>query len=245
MNCFYSIVGRSYEYWQQLYDEGTIEEHKTILQLTYLQYVFDQGMITHTKYLAHHTRISNQKYYQTCTNYKPQTLITFGRLLKMQSSKNKLDIYQPLKTDQYPDDKNNYIQNSVKNPSEDIELQNEAIYNINLGLKSINNQTKMLKKSRKRRKKKKKLNTNTHTNIINGFINTTNIEITKQIEDTSYMHSTKQIATPKFPVKIFVRQVNKNDQSEDTSKNTTKMKSLREIFSKLLKQFKQERGLQL
>lgn len=202
-------------------------------------------MITNTKYLAHHARISNQKYYQTCTNYKPTTLIDFGRLIKMQSLKSKLDIYQPLKTNQYPDDKNNYIQNSVKTPSKDIELQNEAIYNINLGLKSINNQTKMLKKSRKRRKKKKKLNTTIHANIANDFIDTTNIEIIKQIKDACYMHSTKQIVTPKIPVKIFVRQVNKIDQSEDTSKNSTKMKSAREIFSKLLKQFKQERKKQL
>lgn len=229
---------------QQLYDEETIEEHATKLQLTHLQYVFDQGMITHTKYLAHHTRISNQKYYQTCTNYKPRTLIDFGRLLKMQSSKSNLDIYQPLKTDQYPDDKNNDIQNSVKNPSKDIELQNEIIFNYNLGLININNQTKMLKKSRKRRKKKK-LNTTIHANIINDFINTTNIELIKQVEDSCYMHSTKQIVTPKVPVKIFVRQVNRNDQSEDTSKNSTKMKSAREIFSKLLKQFKQDRQLQL
>lgn len=202
-------------------------------------------MITQTKYLAHQARISNQKYYQTCTNYKPQTLIDFGRLLKMQSSKSKLDIYQPLKTDQYPDDKNNYILNSVKNPSKDVELQNEAIYNINLGLKSINNQTKALKKSRKRRKRKKKFNTNIHANIINDFTSTASIEAIKQIEDTCYMHSTKQIVTPKVPVKIFVRQANKNDQSKDTSENSTKMKSAREIFSKLLKQFKQERELQL
>jgi len=161
----------------------------------------------------------------------------FGGLLKKYSLKIKQEkLYQPLfNINKHLEEKNDIEQTNitcVTKTSENILQQNKANYDIitDKEVENINNPIKKQKKSRKRRKKKK------------------NVTISEVIDHSDFDSIKQQTAAPRHQVKIFTRTSIKKYASETIIKepiSSTKTKTLREIYSKILKQFKEEKKLLL
>lgn len=162
----------------------------------------------------------------------------FGGLLKKHGLKIKQEkLYQPLfKINQHLEEKNRVEQTTtecVTKTSENILQQSKANYDIitDKKVENINNPIKKPKKSRKRCKKKK------------------NCTVSEVIDDSDFGSIKQQTTTPKgSSVKIFTRTSIKKYASETIIKDTigsTKKKTLREIYSQILKQFKEEKELLL
>lgn len=223
-------MGKSFEYWKNLYDQGIFDKHVIYLRLVHLKYAVDQNLITNDEYCAHRLRIT-EKFSPSSTEYKTNTLMDFGKSLSMQNFVNEPEINQPLETD-HCIEKIYEEQKGIMNSFEKATQQNETIVNLNeyydnLDKKQKHNQTKITKKSKRKRKKKKKKNSNS--------------EIKDNVQDNTQIgNSTKQVVTSKDPVKIFVRQVNKQNLSTKKVNQGSTKRSIREIFSKILKQFKEE-----
>lgn len=246
-NYFCSVVGKSFEYWKKSYDDGTIEKNTINLQLVHLKNAIDQGFITMKEYFALRQRIT-VKYSRSCTDFKPCTLMDFGRMLRKNNLINNLETNQPIKiNDESKEKKNCHQQKHDLHVSENISEQNEGFENIHPGidkeLESTNN--KVPKTSKKRRKRKKKLKNNPYqtvnTDLINddvSCINSTHAKTIEVFEDKS-SESTVTVSGSKDPVKIFVRTNNKCRTVSNTSPSSPKM-TLRQLFSKLLKEYKQD-----
>lgn len=249
LNCFPSaIVGKSFEYWKNLLNKGVIDKHVIHLRLVHLKYAVDQNLISSDEYYAHCLCFTNE-FSPFSTEYKSCTLMDFGKALSAQGLANTLEINQPL--DRHSE-KIIEEQNSVANTFGKAGQQNETTVNLNeyhgnsdKGREN-NNQIRILKKSKRKRKMKRK-----QFNYTNINSNSCNTEIKDCVGDNCYSqigNSTKQIVTSKNSVKIFVRPVNKKYQSAKNVNqkplNISSKKSVREIFSKILKQFKEENKLQ-
>jgi len=211
-------VGKSFDYWKKINDDGLIKIYAIDLQLAHLKYAADQILITNEEYCAHRLRITDQ-----CIpsyEFKPCTLMDFGKSLKEHYLKKQQEINKLNKKYIYT------VKDNVINTSGNIIQQSNAIKGFNSMTEQENRQTK--KKKKNRRKKKK----------LNNSICDLNYDFT----DNDVI---KNIAIAKEPVKIFTRTKNKKYLSETINKEidiSTKM-SVREIFSKLLKQYKRERQL--
>lgn len=242
LNYFYSIVGKSFEYWKNVYDENTIDIHAINLRLAHLKYALDQNLITNEEYYIHRSRITDW-YSPSSTEYKPCTLTDFSNALKMHYLSGKLEMNQSLKNYQYSEK----VQKSILNPSENISKQNKTT--VDLKEHFQDKKQNISTKSKKKRTKKKKFNINSFNNANYDYTNINNNEEMEDVQDECYKqieYSTKQIVKrSNGSVKIFVRQTNKKYKSETVSKESlvSTKRTVRDIFSKILKDFKKERAL--
>lgn len=223
-------MGKSFRYWQHLYDEGIIESHVTNLRIQHLKYAFDHKLIKNNEYFRTHIPIT----YQCHIDYKPCSLMDFAKALKINKSTSQLEMVQSSKIGQHVE-----IICKVQKVSEDLEPC-QIIEENNI------NQTNTKKKSRKKRKKKKKsLYTLENTN---NDLNTEAIEHFKNQYLTNSENSPKQMTTSKHPVKVFVRRATKKYKSDTAGTEpliSSKKKTVRDVFSAILKQYKMERRNQL
>jgi len=232
-------VGKSFEYWKHLYDQGIIDHHVIHLRLNHLKYILDHNLITNKEYYEHRIDITDQ-YTPSYTDYKPYSLMSFGKAL---STHNLMD---NLERNKHSEDLNCKVQKSIINISGDINQQNYAIvdvqdYYLNAEQEN-NNKTEMPIKSRKKRKRKKKFNDSKniyHTNTLKTVI-------TEPFKDEWDENMKNSIVKSKNSVKIFNRQMNNKVKSHINRKESlvSTQRSLRNILSKMLKQFKNERQLQ-
>lgn len=239
-------MGKSFEYWQHLYDQGTIESHVNNLRLQHLKYAVDHNLITYEEYYGTHVPTTSQ-----CQiNYKPCSLIDFCKALKKHNT-SKLEIINLPKIDQYSEKICETEQNII-NISQNSNQHQDAIENVHESYSIIKEmgtieQTEIKKKSKKKRKKKSKYSSeNLNKNSMTEVIEHVNDEYQKINEISS--KQPKQFIVSKQPVKIFVRQANKKSKNETVGTQSlisTKKKTVREIFSNILKQFKMERQKQL
>lgn len=238
-----SIVGKSFEYWQNVYDQGIIDLHTIHLRLNHLTYALNHNLITNEEYYKYRLSITNQ-YNPSYTDYKPCSLMDFCKTLKRHNLMDNLEKNKPLITSKHSEELICKVQNSIINNFEDINQQNrEKVivheYNLSKEQENNNDHTEMPKKSRKkRRKRKKKINNNNCKNIDHSktaVINNSKDECDKIIKNS--------IVTPKKTVKIFIRKMNKKDKSQIDGKKSlvSTQRSVRDMFSKMLKQFKKER----
>lgn len=173
----------------------------------------------------------------------------FGKALKTQSSTSELKFNQSLKSNQFLE-KERYIRHEI-NSCENNEQNKAIVDNLNKYYldkeQESDNQNEITKKSRKKRKKKKNVDNYTCNNINNDYVNIKEIELLENVKFHKKIDNfTKQIITPKDRVKIFVRQINKKYKTDTVNTNSlvSTKKSLRDIFSQILKKFKEERRLQ-
>jgi len=240
-----AILGKSFEYWKNLQDKGVIDKHVIHLRLVHLKYAVDQNLISIDEYYVHRLSITD-KFSPSSAEYRSCTLMDFGKALNARGLATGLELNQPLDRQKILDERKN-----VASTFEKVCRRNETAVNLKCNPdkgQESNNQIRTSKKSKRKRKKKRKRINNYCTNINNDSNNT---EINHCVRDKCYSHvgnSTKQIIMSKDPVKIFVRPVNKKYQSaENTNQkplNISSKRSVREIFSKILKQFKEEKKLQ-
>lgn len=206
-----------------------------------MKYAVDHNLITKEEYHEHHKCILNQ-FRPAYRIYKQYTLMDFGKSLKTHST-SELKINQSLKSNKFLEKEKCEGPNIIS--YENINQQNKIInnnfneYYLDKNLES-ESENEISKKSRKKRKKKKKLNNYTYENNIET-------EIIKNAECHNEIHNfTNKVIMPKKSVKIFVRKNNKKYITGIISKNSlvSTKKSIRSIFSQLLKKFKEERRLQ-
>lgn len=230
-------MGKSFQYWQCLYDEGIIESHVINLRLQHLKYAFDGKLITDKEYETH-IHMANQCHIK----YKPCSLMDFTKALKIHNITNQLEIIQSSKIDQHLE-KMCTIQKTIKVIPENINQLHKASKPFPIIEEETNiYQTNTKKKSRKKRKKKKK-SIYALENIINNS-NNEKIEIFKDEYLINSEKSTKQNLASKHPVKVFVRRGNKKFKSDTVCSEpliSSKQKTVRDVFSAILKQYKMER----
>uniref|UniRef100_A0A2S2PQ15 Uncharacterized protein n=1 Tax=Schizaphis graminum TaxID=13262 RepID=A0A2S2PQ15_SCHGA len=235
-----SIVGKSFEYWKNIYDQGIIDLHAVHLQLNHLTYALNHNLITNEEYYKYRLSITDQ-YKSSFTDYKPCSLMNFCKALKKHTLMNNIEINKPLIIDKHSEEIICEVQNSIINNSENINQQNREMVNIheyNLSKEQENNndQIEIPKKSRKKRKRKKK-NNNDWKNIdhSNTVVTNNSDECDKKMKNS--------IITSKKTVKIFFRKMNNKDKSQIDQRKSlvSTQRSVRDMFSKLLKQFKKER----
>lgn len=166
----------------------------------------------------------------------------FGKSLKTHNSINELKFNQSLKNPKILDtEKCRAHVKTYENIQQNKTTVNNLNECINKDLKS-ESENELPKKCRKKRKKKKRLNNYTNKNISYDYQNNMeNVEFHKEI-----VNITKEVVVPKNSVKIFVRKNNKKYLTDtiSTSSLISTKKSLRSIFSQILKKFKEERRLQ-
>jgi hypothetical protein len=236
LQLFCSIVSKSVEYWQNLYDKGIIEEHAFYLRLNNLKYAVDKNLITSEEYYIHSSRY--KLYRPSYINYKPYSLLDFSKRLKS-CSINHQKIDQSIQLIQYDEKKTFKAKKNIEN----INLQHKTTLDLNKLYKHIeqeSNQLKVDKKSKRKRKKKNNLNGNSY------YRNTVRTDITENndYELKQNENSVKQnLEKSKNAVKIFVRKINKEHKNETVNKisNISTKKSVREVFSRIVKQLKMER----
>lgn len=241
-----SIVGKSFEYWRNVYEQGLIDRHTIHLRLSHLNYALNHNFITNEEYYVHQLNITDQ-YNPSYTDYKQCSLMNFCRLLKTYNlPDNNLEINKPLILDEHSEEFFCQIQKSIKNNSENINEQNGVIvdvqeYCLNKKQENKNDQTIKPKKSKKR-KRKKKFNNNDCTNIDHTNMSSINV-VTDNFEDECDEKMKNSNVTSKNAVKIFIRQINNKDRSQIDRKKSfvSTQRSARHMFSKMLKQFKKER----
>lgn len=164
----------------------------------------------------------------------------------MQNSSGKLEINQSLKNYQY----SKKVQKSILNPSENINEKNKTTMDLKEHCQNKKHsniiQTKISTKSKKKRKKKKKIYINSSKNA-DDYTNINNNEEMEDVQDECYkqIENSQIVKRSNSSVKIFVRQMNKkykNETVDEESLVSTK-RTMRDIFSKILKDFKKERAL--
>lgn len=229
-------MGKKFQYWQRLYDEGIIENHVTNLRLQHFEYAFDQKLITDTGY-GRHLPTTNQCH----INYKPCSLMDLTKALKTHNLTSQIEIIQSSKLNQHLE-KMCEIQRTIQIIPKNINQQHKATEPYLITEEESNiNQTNPKKKSRKKHKKKKKLICTLRN------INNSNNESIKHFKDeylTNSEKSPKQNLAAKPPVKVFVRQANKKYKSDTVCTEPhipSKKKTVRDVFSAILKQYKLER----
>lgn len=239
-------MGKSFEYWKNLYDEGIIDRHAIHLRLNHLKYAFDHNLITKKEYYELRLNITDQCS-PSYTDYKPCSLLDFSKALNSRSLTDKFEKNKPLIIDKHSEELICKVQKNIINTSGNINQQNGLVvdvYEHNLDKeKGINNDIiKMQKKSRKKRKRKKKFKNN---DCILDYNNTSKTVVTEFCDEKMENSSKNKNYSSKNSVKIYVRQMNNNHKSKISSKESliSTEKSLKNIFSKMLKQFKKERQL--
>jgi len=232
-------VGKSFEYWKNLYDQDIIDHHAIHLRFNHLKYALNHNLITSEEYHVHHSDITNQ-YNPSYTDYKPCSLINFCKALKTHNLTDNLKI-----------NKNSeklicQVKKCIVNTSENINQQNKELDNVHenyLNTKQENNNdiTEMPKKSKKKRKRKKKYNNNDCISIEHTSTSKTLVKDNNKDECDEKMR--KSIVTPKNTVKIFIRQIKNKDKSQIAKKESfiSNQRSARDMFSKMLKKIKKER----
>ncbi|XP_025191419.1 putative uncharacterized protein DDB_G0282499 [Melanaphis sacchari] len=236
-----SIVGKSFDYWKNIYNQGIIDLHAIHLRLNHLTYALNRNLITNEEYFKYRLNLTDD-YIPSNMDYKPCSLMDFSKALKRHHLMDNLERNKPLIIDKQSKELTYKVQNNIINNFENINQQNKKIvgvheYNLNKEQESNNDQTEMPKKSRKKRKRKKK-NNNDFKNI-NHFktviINNTKDECNKKMKNS--------IVTSKKAVQIFIRKTNNQDKSQIDRKKSlvSTHRSVRDMFSEILKQFKKER----
>lgn len=169
-------------------------------------------------------------HYRPCEiQYKPRTLMDFCKVLK---TSNKL--FKPHINCENSSSKNEIVivQSSVMHASEHKNQHNESITNLPnyYQVKESEGQTKK-PKTLKKKKKRKKLNI--HVNNDSNYMKNRVDEV--QLHEINYDVESKS----KDSVKIFVRKMDKIYNNEMVQNKSTKM-SVRDVFSKILKQYKEK-----
>jgi len=236
-------VGKSFEYWKNLYDQGIIEHHAIHLRFNHLKYALNHNLISNEEYNVHHLDITNQ-YNPSYTDYKPCSLINFCKALKTHNLSDNIKMNKPLITNKHSKELISQVQKYIVNTSENHQ-QTGALGNVHeyyLKKKQENNDvTEIPKKSRKKRKRKKKYNNNDCKSIEHS--STSNTLVTDNFKDECDEKMRNSTDTPKNTVKIFIRQTNNKNKIQITKKESliSNQRSARDMFSKMLKKIKNER----
>lgn len=198
-------------------------------------------MITSEEYYIHRSRY--KPYKPSYIDDKPYSLLDFSKRLKS-SSINHQKIDQSIQHIQYDEKKPYKAKSNFVNISKNINLQNKTTIDLNTFYKHKEqkiNQLKVFKKSKRKRKKKNNLNGNIN------YKNTVTTEVTENNDSEYYKknenYSKQNMEKSKNDVKIFVRKMNKNE-TVNKKFNSSSKKSVREVFSRIVKQLKMERELQ-
>ncbi|CAI6361709.1 unnamed protein product [Macrosiphum euphorbiae] len=240
-----SIVGKSFEYWKNLYDQGIIDRHAIQLRFNHLKYALNHKFITNEEYDAHQLEITNQ-YDPSFTDYKPCSLMNFCKVLKTHNLTDNVKINKPLIIDKHCEELTYQLQKCIINTSENINQQNgelvkEHEYYLNEEQENNNNLTEIPKKPKKKRKRKKKFNNSVCKSI--DHTNTSKTLLTDNFKDEYNDKLGNSIVKSKNTVKIFIRQMNNKDKSQIDRKESivSNQRSARDMFSKMLKKLKKER----
>lgn len=206
-----------------------------------LKYAVDKNLITSETYNVHRTRYKS--YRLSYIDYKPCSLMGFSKRLKSCSNDHQ-NIDQSFLLDQYTENKKFKTKKSIINISENNNVQKETAIDLNeyfIHKEQESNQIEVHKKSKKKRRKKKKLNGSIYYKNTEETVNIDN-EYHKKIEDSSIQN----MAASENAVKIFVRNINKKYKNETVHNNSdvSTKKSVRAIFSRIVKQLKIDRQLQ-
>jgi len=238
-------VGKSFEYWKNLYDKGIIDRHAIQLRLNHLKYALNHKFITNEEYDAHQLEITDQ-YDPSYTNYKPCSLMNFCKALKTHNLKDNIKINKPLIIDKHSEELSYQVQQCFINTPGNINHENGELvkvhdYYLNEEQENNNSLTKMPKKSRKKRKRKKKFNNNYCKNI--DHTDSSKTSVANNFKDECDEQLGNSIVKSKNTVKIFIRQMNNKDKSQIDTKESfvSNQRSARDMFSKMLKKFKMER----
>lgn len=126
------------------------------------------------------------------------------------------------------------VQSSVMDVSANEDQQKQSVINLQkyYRIKESEGQTKKQKKSKKK-KKRKKLNTILINN--DNYVNYTKNEVEVEL----YEKNNYTVSKSKESVKIFIRQA--KTYNNETIHNESTKKSVRDVFSKILKQYKQKK----
>jgi len=242
-------VGKSFEYWKNVYDQGIIDRLAIQLRLNHLKYALNHNFITNEEYDAHQLEITSEitnQYNPSYTDYKPCSLMNFCKALKTHNLTDNVKINKPLIIDKHSDELTYQVQQCIINTSENINQQNGELvavheYYLNEEQENNNNLTEMPKKSRKKRKRKKKFNNNDCKSI--NHTNTSKTLVADNFEDECDKNLDNSLVKSKNTVKIFIRQMNNKDKSQVDRKESfvSNQKSARDMFSKMLREFKKER----
>lgn len=236
---FFFSIGKNFDHWQILYTKAIDEKHANYLQLSLLKYAINRRFITNEQYtnIANYTCITELDD-QSYSNYDPHTvtdLTGFFKicgLIRKQDKLNQqvLDIHHNLGSKTSVEQTNTtHVTITPKNIQQ---RNNDLSHEINTDKEeeNINNAVKKPKKSRKRRKKKK-------SSIGSEAIEHSDLDYIKQ-----------QIAAPRVQVKVFTRNSIKKYECKNVINDplsSSENKSLREIYRKMLKQFKDKKKIQL
>jgi len=236
-------VGKSFEYWKNLYDQGIIDRHAIQLRLNHLKYALNHKFITNKEYDAYQLEITNQ-YYPSCTDYKPCSLINFCKALKTHNLPDNIKTNKPLIIDKHFEELTYQLQKCTINASENINGQNGELvkvheYYLNEEQENDNNLAEKPKKSRKKRKRKKKFINNDCKSIDH-----TNILVTDNFKDECNEKLNNYIVESKNTVKIFIRQMNNKDKRQINDRResiVSNQRSAKNRFSKMLQKLKNEK----
>lgn len=234
-------MGKTFYYWQDLYDNGIIENHMINLQLAHLKYAITQNYITNKEYYEHHIRIT-ENFVKSSSTYKPCVLMDFGKAFKRQKSQNG---QKKIIINLFSENTQKYLVDAHKttNHRNETILKNKQDY---LNKKQVLNKrsTDVIKK--KLKKKRRCYNNCENININDNCMKT---KIMYDNDDVHYYegdeNSLKQCCPPKNLVKIFVRLTNKIHISNTESKDSliAKQKYARDVFRNILKQLKKEKKM--
>ncbi|XP_022160485.1 uncharacterized protein LOC111026675 [Myzus persicae] len=232
-----SIVGKSFEYWNNLYNRGIIDHHAIHLRFNHLKYALNHNLITKEEYCAQRLDINDQ-YNPSYTDYKPCSLMNFCKALKTHNLMDNLKTNKPLLINKHSEE---------INTSENINQYNRALVVVHVNYypnkEKENNKdlTEMPKKSKKKHKRKKKCNNNDCKSI--NHTNTSKTLVTDNFKNECDEKTRNSIVTSKSTVKIFIRQMNNKNKSQIDKKESfvSNQRSARDMFSKMLKKFKKER----
>ncbi|XP_015380403.1 PREDICTED: uncharacterized protein LOC107174099 [Diuraphis noxia] len=239
-----SIVGKSFEYWKNLYDQGIIDRHAIHLRFNHLKYALNHNLITNDEYNLHHLDITDQ-YNPSYTDYKPCSLMNFCKVLKTHHLMDNIKMNKSLITNKHSKELISQVQKCIVNASENNNQQTGVLGNVHeyylTKKQKSNDVTEIPKKSKKKRKRKKKCNNNDFKSIEHTSTPTTLVTDNFNHECDEKMRNS--IIKPKNTVEIFIRQINNKDKNQITKKESfvSSQRSVRDMFSKMLKKIKKER----
>jgi len=230
-------VGKSFEYWNNLYGQGIIDRHAIHLRFNHLKYALNHNLITKEEYCVLQLDITDQ-YNPSYTDYKPCSLMNFCKSLKTHNLTDNFKINKPLIINKHSEE---------INTSGSIDQQNRVLVNghenyPNKEKENNNDLTEMPKKSRKKRKRKKKYNNYNYCTSMD-HTNTSKTIVTDNFKYECDEKMGNSNVASKNTVKIFIRQMNNKDKSQIDRKESivSNQRSARDMFSKMLKKFKKER----
>lgn len=163
----------------------------------------------------------------------------FTKELKIHNVTSQLEIIQSSKIDQHFE-KMCRIHKTNKVIPENINQQHKASKPYTI----INEEKSNIYKTNRKKKRKKKKKSIYLLENINNNSNNEGMEYFKDEYLTNSEQSTKQNFASKHPVKVYVRRGNKKFQSDTICMEPlifSKKKTVRDVFSTILKQYKMER----